>query len=241
MKPKLLIDESGKRYLALKSELHTHLGVVNIEEKEHGDIVTSHLGKKFRVIRPRIVDICDKMERAGSIVMKKDLGLIIAYTSLGDGDVVVDAGTGSGVLAIYLANIVKPNGRVYTYEMREDHAELAKKNIKLAGLEDYIIVKLKDIREGIDERADVITLDMPDPWEVATHAFDALNYGGFVVAYSPYIEQARKSNIAFKKAGLKDVRTIELLEREIEVSQVGTRPRTRAIGHTAYLTFARKY
>ena len=238
---RLLIDKKGKKYLAKDNKIQTHLGVVELENASPGSIVTSHLGNEFYVLKPRICDIYDKMERAGSVILKKDIGLILAYTSLGSGDIVVDAGVGSGGLAIYLANIVKPKGKVYAYEIREDHAEIARNNIKLAGLEDYVEIKIKDVRKGIDEEADLITLDIPDPWEVAEHAYNALKHSGYVVAYSPYIEQARKANLAFREAGLKEVKTIELIEREIEVASVGTRPRTRMVGHTGYLTLARKY
>jgi len=238
---RLLIDEKGRKYLVKEEEIQTHLGMLRLEDSLPGDVVTSHLGHKFYVIEPKVGDIYDKMERAGSIILKKDIGMILAYTSLGSGDIVVDAGVGSGGLAIYLANIVKPGGKVYAYEIREGHAEIAKNNISLAGLEKYVEIKIKDIREGIDEEPDLITLDIPEPWEVAEHAYKALKHGGYVVAYSPYIEQARKANLAFRDAGLRGVKTIELIEREIEVAKVGTRPRTRMLGHSGYLTLARKY
>ncbi len=237
---KVLIDERGRKHLVEGDELHTNNGVVELKDVKHGDIVETHLGHKFRVVDPRIVDLYEKMPRAGSFMLKKDIGMILAYTGLGDGDIVVDAGTGSAGLAVFLGNIVKPNGRVFTYEKNEDAAKIAKKNIKDAGLGEYVKVWVKDIRDGIEEEADVITLDMHEAWEVVPSTKDALKMGGFIVVYNPYIEHALKVASALKRTGFKQIKTVECIEREMEFRTQGTRPKTRMIGHTGYLTFARK-
>jgi len=237
---KVLIDERGRKHLVEGDELHTNKGVVELKDVKHGDIVETHLGHKFHVVDPRIIDIYEKMPRAGSFMLKKDIGRILAYTGLGDGDIIVDAGTGSAGLAIFLGNIVKPNGRVFTYERNEDAAKIAKKNIEDAGLGKYITVRVKDIKEGIDEVVDVITLDMHEAWEVVPSAKDALKIGGFIAVYNPYIEHARKVSASLKNVGFKQIKTVECIEREMEFRTQGTRPKTGVIGHTGYLTFARK-
>lgn len=238
---KLLIDERGRKYLTNEEELHTNLGVVDIKGANVGDVVKSHLGHKFWILSPRVVDFYEKMPRAGSFILKKDMGLILAYTGVSNGDIVVDAGTGSAALAIFLANIVKPGGKVYTYEKREEFAEIARKNIKMAGLSDYIELRIKDIAEGVDEEADVITLDLHEPWKVVPAARKALKLGGYIAIYTPYIEQAKKVVKSLRGEGFKDIKTIETIEREIEFKKQGTRPKTSMVGHTGYLTFARKY
>lgn len=237
---KLLVDEKGKKYLTDGEELHTDKGVVSLKGKRHGEKAKSHLGHDFTVIDPRIVDLYEKMQRAGSLMLKKDIGPILAYTGLGDGDVVVDAGAGSGGLAIFLGNVVRPNGRVYTYEKNEEFARIAEKNIEDAGLKDIVVVKVKDIKEGMDEKADVITLDMEEAWEVIPHAKEALGVGGVIAVYNPYIEHAKRVALELKKHGFKLIKTIECIEREIEFRRQGTRPKTRMVGHTGYLTFGRK-
>lgn len=235
---KLLIDEKGRKHLVEGERAHTDMGIVNVSGAN--GVVKSHLGKTFYILNPRIVDIYEKMPRAGSFMLKKDIGLILAYTGVGSGDVVVDAGAGSGALAIFLANVVRPDGRVYTYEIREEFAEIARKNIAKAKLQDFVEVKVKDIAEGIDEKADVITLDLAEPWRVSKHAYNALKNGGFVAVYSPYMESAKKAAESLREEGFKNIKTIEVIEREIEFRKQGTRPSTRGVGHTAYLTFARK-
>lgn len=237
---KLLIDEKDRKYLVEKGKLHTNLGVVDIDCARVGEYVKSHLGHEFLVMEPKLIDFYHKLPRVGSILLTKDLGFILAYTGIGTGDKVVDAGTGSGSLAMFLANVVRPTGKVFTYEIREKFAHVAKDNFEKSGLADFIEIKIKDITEGIDEKnIDLVTLDLPDPWNAIPHAYDALKKGGFVVAYTPYIEQAKK---AFEACGknFRAVKTFEILEREIEISPKGARPR-KMLAHTAYLTFGRKY
>jgi len=237
---KLLIDMKGKKHLVDGDEFHTAHGVVKLSDAK-GSQVKSHLGHEFSVLDPRIVDLYQKLPRAGSIILSKDVGAIIAHTGLGSGDIVVDAGVGTGGLSMMMANIVRPKGKVYSYEIRENHAAIAKENFKQAGLSKYVKINLADIREGIKEKdIDVVTLDLPDPWLVAETAFKALKPGGFITTYTPYVEQTKRASDGLRSAGFQDVRSMEIISRELEVKDVGCRPKTRMLGHTAYLTIGRK-
>ncbi len=240
---RLLIDERGRKFLVEegREELHTDLGVVKLAGAEPPAELTSHLGHRFLMLEPNVVDLHEKLPRAGSVVVKKEVGMIIASTGIGSGSRVVEAGTGTGSLAIYLAHVVGDSGRVYTYEVREDHLEVAMRNFRAAGVEHRIKAELRDVRQGIGvEEVDAVVFDMPDPWLAVEHAYSALKRGGFIAVYNPYIEQIRKAYEAMRSTGFRFLRVVELLEREIEVKRVGTRPRTRMVGHTGYLAFGRK-
>jgi len=54
------------------------------------------------------------------------------------------------------------------------------------------------------------------------------------------MEQVKEMVVAMKQRPFVEVRTIELIEREMEVREVGVRPSFAPLGHTGYLTFARK-
>jgi tRNA (adenine57-N1/adenine58-N1)-methyltransferase len=242
----VLIDERGRKYLvrAERRQLQTDLGVVELGEaigKEPGEKLKSHLGKEFVLLRPLIVDYLQKLRRVPQIMLPKDAAMIVAHTGVGPGSFVVDAGVGSGSLAIFLGNIVRPNGRVVSYEVREDFKRVAEANIQMAGLGEIVSVKLKDIYEGIDERGlDLVTLDLPQPERVLPHAETALKPGGYLAVFSPCIEPVQRFHEELPKYRFVHGRTMECLVREFEISHGATRPSTRMVAHTGYLTFARR-
>ncbi len=262
----MLVDKRGKKYLLKKNvdKLGTDLGVVDLKNKELGSVVKSHLGHEFYYIEPTLYDILKRMKRTVTTLLPKDIGFIIARGGIREGETVLEAGTGSGALTIFLANAVGKSGKVITYERRPEFAKVArtnllklgliKKNQPIVGLDEEfnddidiedglfnVIMKIGDVREGIEEKdIDVIVLDMPDPWEVVEHAKEALNKKrGRIITYLPYIEQVKKTVEKLKSEGFWDIQTYELIERVIEVSEKGVRPSTRMIGHTGYITFAR--
>lgn len=236
------MDEKGKKYIARNEEFHTNFGFIkkeDMEEGKPGDILKTHMGHEFKVLKANINDYIDLMERKCSIIFPKDIGIIIANTGIGCGDRVVDAGTGAGATALHFGNVVGENGAVYSYEIREDFTEIAKRNVENFGLKN-IEVKCKDIVEGIDEdNLDLVFLDLPKPWDVVEHAKGTLKSGGYIATYTPYIEQVQILHRVLKKYEFSNLNTLECIVREIEVKNKGTRPKTRAAAHTGYLTFAR--
>ena len=200
----------------------------------------SHLDHTFKIMKPNINDFIDIMDRRCSILIQKDIGQVLAHTGLGAGSRVVDAGTGAGAIALNFGNVVGPDGEVFTYEIRDDFSEVARKNIERFGITN-ITVKNKDIKEGIDEdNIDLIFLDLPKPFEIFEEVHESLNLGGWLVVYAPYIDQAETSYRIAKKLGFYNIDIIETMERGLEVRPQGVRPKTRMVGHSGYLMFARK-
>lgn len=241
---KMILDERGKKYVLKEGQgFESDLGIVSAEalsNAQYGDEVKSHLGHSFKIVKPNINDFIDVMERRCSILIKKDIGMVLAYAGLGAGSRVVDAGTGAGAIALNFANVVGETGHVYTYEIREDFAEVAKRNIETFGIKN-IDVKNQNVKDGIDEdNIDLVFLDLPKPYEIFEDVYDALNLGGYLVVYAPYINQAEISYRVAKKLNFYDIEILETLERGLEVRQQGTRPKTRMVGHSGYLLFARK-
>ncbi|MBZ9570487.1 tRNA (adenine-N1)-methyltransferase [Methanobrevibacter sp. TMH8] len=239
------MDERGKKYLIdQKSEFQSDLGIISQEDiakAEVGQSLITHLDKEFKVIKPNVNDFIDLMDRRCSILIQKDIGTVVAKTGLGSGSRVVDAGTGAGAIALNFGNIVGREGNVYSYEIREDFAEVAKKNIVSFGLDNIIEIKNKDIKTGIDEeKIDLVFLDLTKPYEIFENVYECLNLGGYLAVYAPYIDQIETSYRVAKKLGFNDLSIIETLEREIEVRTQGTRPKTRMVGHSGYLMFGRK-
>ncbi len=240
----MILDERGKKYLISGiEEFQSDLGIITEEQIANakiGDEIKSHLNHSFKIMKPNVNDFIDLMERKCSILIQKDIGTVLAHTGLGSGDKVVDAGTGAGAISLNFGNIVGDKGQVYSYEIREDFAEIASRNIKNFGIKN-IKIKNQDIKEGIDEKdVDLIFLDLPRPFEIFEEAYDSLKLGGWLAVYSPYIDQAEISYRITKKLGFYNIKIIETLQRNLEVRPQGVRPQTRMVGHSGYLLFARK-
>ena len=241
---KMILDERGKKYVLKPGcEFQSDLGIIKsdvLDSLEVGDEVESHLGHTFKIMKPNINDFIDIMDRRCSILVQKDIGQVLSHTGLGAGARVVDAGTGAGAIALNFGNVAGPQGQVFTYEIREDFAEVARKNIENFGITN-IEVKNKDIKEGIDEdNIDLIFLDLPKPYEIFEDVWDSLNVGGWLCVYAPYVGQAEISYRVCKKLGFYNIEIFETLERGLEVRTQGVRPKTRMVGHSGYLLFARK-
>ncbi len=233
----LLRVEAGKKF-------HLHRGILdfdNVIGQPYGSLIATSLGAFVAALTPLPRDRAIKMGRQTNIVYPKDAGLILLLAGIGPGSVVVEAGTGSGALTSLLGFHVAPAGRVFSYEVREDFAKEAQKNIEKVALTDVIMIKQQDILKGIEETdVDAVVLDMAVPWDVVPLAYEALHGSGVFVSFSPTIEQTQRTVDALYDSHFIEIMTRELIEREILVRSGKTRPATRMIGHTGYLTSARK-
>ena len=185
-----------------------------------------------------ITDFLNKAKRGPQVILPKDAGLIVSVTGCSPGWKVVDAGTGSGFLSIFLGNL---GCNVYTYEKEKKFYEVAKNNIKKSGVKS-IRMKNADITKGIKEKnVDMITLDMKNPEKVIKHAYKSLKPGGWLVIYSLHIEQIQKVWKELRKYDFGKVEVLENLKREWQIEGLTfTRPKTQMLAHTGFLTFIRK-
>lgn len=178
-----------------------------------------------------------KLKRGPQVILPKDIGIIISYSGIDKNSICIDAGTGSGWLALSLARICK---HVYSYDVREDFISIAERNRAFLGL-DNVTLKNKDVSKKVDETgADLFTLDLPDSEKALRNAKKALKDGGCVVGYLPHMEQVKKFSTTLSRLGFADIYTVEVIVRDMLVREEGIRPTTKGIWHTAYLTFARK-
>ncbi len=223
---------------------HTHKGYIKFSDligRAYGETVSSSLGVAFIVLRPLLRDYIIKCVRKTQITYPKDIALIIMLSGIGPGSRVVEAGTGTGALTTALAHYVKPNGKVYSYELREEFLRTAEKNLKRAKLEDFVELKNRDVTAGIEERdVDAVVLDLATPWLVVPHAYASLKPSGTIVSFSPTIDQVVKTVEALEEESFVDVESVECLMRGMQVERGKTRPQTLMTAHTGYITFARK-
>jgi tRNA (adenine57-N1/adenine58-N1)-methyltransferase len=161
--------------------------------------------------------------------------------SIESGNTVLEAGIGSGSLTIALATAVSPDGIVISYDKREDFIKHTMKNLINARLDKYVTIQNRDVTEGISEKnLDAIIFDIPNPWDAVNHVWRVLKPGGYFCSYSPLISQVEKTVKKIRKNNFIEVKTFENFQRDMVISEYGTRPSFKMLGHTGYLTFARK-
>ncbi len=240
---KVLISKENKKFLIKDTDkdLHTQFGFfkkADLRKSKAGGKIFSNTKKEFTVIDAGFIDLYKKIKRDAQIIPLKDIAFIVAETGIGKESRVLDAGSGSGALACFLANIVK---EVVTYEIRDDFINIVKKNIDLLELKN-LKIKKKDVYEGISEKnLDLVVLDLPEPWKALESAGKALKAGGFLVSYSPTIPQVMDFVYGIRKnENFVYIKTSEIIERGWEVEERKVRPRSQAIGHSGFISFARR-
>lgn len=225
-------------------QLQSHRGIVSHDDligQPWGKRIYSHLGDPFVVLRPSTDDLVRHIKRSSQIVYPKDAGYILLKLGIRSGCRVIEAGTGSGGMALILAQAVMPGGKVYSYDNRPDMQSLARENLARLGLDRCVEFKLQDVIEGFDETdVDALFFDLPAPWEFLEQAQAALSNGGFFGSILPTTNQVSKLIYALERAPFAMIQVEELILRPYRPVPARLRPNDRIIGHTGFLIFARK-
>ena len=222
-------------------DYHSKIGVITKEELKKENITKN--GEEFAIFEATFIDNYLKMKRTAQIITLKDIGAIITYTGIGADSVIIDCGSGSGGNACFLANLAK---KVYTYDNNKEHLKCVQENIKNLGLNNIEVIERDVYIDGFDKKnADVLILDIKEPWFCLEHAAKALKRGGYLVSYSPNITQTseliNENDRIDKTKNFIHEKTIEIIEREWIVEEKKARPSFARLGHTGFLTFMRRY
>lgn len=235
---RVILFGKGKTYVVRAGEgsIGTDLGMVDLARllgKEPGDVITTRSGKEFIIRLPRPTDFFEQAKRSGAPMLPRDIGLVIGLTGMNTHDQVLDAGTGSGVAAVFFAGVA---GKVTTCERREEFYRIAAESIRETGLSNIEVVN-RDILE-MDGQYDIVHLDLGITREHVIHAFSLIRPGGYLVCYTPFFEQM---GIVIDTASemFSEVTAHESILREMDRSDRGTRPSTK-VCHSGYLTVARR-
>jgi tRNA (adenine57-N1/adenine58-N1)-methyltransferase len=183
------------------------------------------------------------MPRQAQIIYPKDTGIILQWADIHPGSRVVEIGTGFGALTMAIARAIGEKGLLISYEMREDVARKALKNIeKYIGKAENVIIKNSDASDGIEEEGvDCIITDIPQPWLIVEHLEKALRPGGILLNFLPTIIQAREITEALRKRKtFAMIETIETLLRPWNIEGMSVRPVHKMQAHTGFITTSRR-
>ncbi len=219
-----------------------NIKISDIQECKWGGIVYSHKEFPYRVTPVSIVDyVIYGIKRETQIIYPKDASYICYMLGLKSGDKVFECGTGSGSLTMFMANAVSEKGKVITYEKREKFLNLAKKNIELMNLKDYVKFNLKDLeKEEIDENDfDAAFIDIKEPWNLIPKVKNVLKDGGKLGLLVPTTNQISEV-LKILNDGFYNISVQEILLRNYKINPDRIRPEDRMVAHTGYLIFANK-
>lgn len=235
--------QKPERHLVVDSskDYHTKFGIIKREFFSEEDGSKARVGnQEYTLLTPNFIDLYLNIDRMAQIIPLKDIGSIVTFTGINKDSRIIDAGSGSGGLSLFLSSIAK---EVKTYDIKEENAELVRKNAEFLGLKN-IDISVGDIYDSsiIDEKEmDVFILDVPEPSKAIGTAEKVLRVGGFLVCYSPCIPPLSEFiDSISENDGFEHIKTIEIIERIWEIAKRKIRPKSQQIGHSGFLSFVRK-
>ncbi len=246
-----LTDAKGRHYTMILNpgaEFHTHRGallhdaVIGLPE---GSVVKSANGDAFLVLRPLLIDYVLSMPRGAQVIYPKDAAQIVHEGDVFPGARVLEAGAGSGALTCSLLRAVGPVGEVISYELRDDHAEHARRNVStfFGGQPANWTLTIADLADCDLPEASVdrVVLDMLAPWEVIDTVARVLVPGGVLIVYVATVTQLSRAVEALRgQQCWTEPRSWESLVRGWNVVGLAVRPEHNMRGHTAFLISARR-
>ncbi len=241
------VDERRSRVVRVVKDktLHTDRGYLRLGELvglEWGAKVRLSTGVAAYVLKPTLTDLMLRLfRRATQVIYPKDIAYMILQSNVGEGSRVVEAGVGTGFLTAVLAWFVGRSGRVYGYEINDEYVKVASVNLESVGLSDRVLIKNKDITQGIDESdLDAVFLDMPNPWDVFPHLGSSLKPSSPVIMFVPSVNQVLRVLEHVKEfRRLVNVNVSEIILREFQTCPDALRPKSVGVTHTGYIITSR--
>lgn len=247
----VLYDRRGKKHLIqleAGKRIQVSGGAFDCDEligKYPGARIRTHRGDGVAAYRATLEDYVLLMPRAAAVMPPKDIAYVLQWADIFPGAHVAEAGIGSGAMTIALLEAVGPLGRVSSFDLREDHAKRALKNI--AGWRGNVLERLhfrgEAVESGLASAAPVdrVVLDIPEPWSALEAVGEALVPGGIWLSYLPTIRQVDTLALAvLDSTCLAPPEVVEILLRKWVVDRQRLRPELTMTGHSGFLVRTRR-
>lgn len=247
--------------VVLKNNKHKHLAVLKDDQefvsqngvikfndiRELPSTVTSSKNHEYYVYIPSFDEFILLMKRGPQIIYPKDIGAILIAGNISKNSNILEIGTGSGALTLYLNLILDKKSQLFTLDENEKNQRRAQKTIerfvassKINNLVDvnYINSKLSAFAfNDLADKVDTIITDIPEPWEffLKNQIKQNLNW----VSYLPSISQVEKIVTKLRENNFVNLKITETLNREWIVDKKIVRPKNEMVGHTGFVVGAR--
>lgn len=251
----LLKDKKERKYLIFLKRggvFDFHQGRIfhdEILKKDIGKEIVSSKGMKLLILKPTLRDfVLKKLKRITQIIYPKDIGQILVLADIFEKAKVLEAGTGSGVLTLYLIRAVGEKGKVFSLEERKEMFQVAKENIetfyqkKIKEIKN-LVLENKNLKDITEKDFDRVILDLVDPWNYLKKIKEILKGGGILACWLSNVLQIFELIETVEKKFKKDFNLegiFETLQREWQKREKSLRPKDRMVAHTGFLVIFRK-
>jgi tRNA (adenine57-N1/adenine58-N1)-methyltransferase len=236
--------ESGQRYGTHRGDL-MHDDIIG---KPEGSVILNQFGVEYLAFRPLLSDFVLSMPRGAAIIYPKDSAQIVTMGDIFPGARVVEAGVGSGGLSMYLLRAIGPDGKLDSFERRQEFADIARANVatNLGIVPNTWDIHIGDLQDQLPIKKDSasvdrIVLDMLAPWECIEECAEALVPGGLIIGYVATVTQLSRFTEGLRDSGhFAEPEAWESMVRGWHLQGLAVRPEHRMIGHTGFLVTARR-
>jgi len=249
-----LTDPKGRMHtitLVPGKDFHTAKGAIHHDDilgGPEGVVVSSSNGTKYLAQRPLLRDFVLSMPRGATVVYPKDAALVVGLADIYPGAMVVEAGAGSGAMTCSLLRAVGDEGQVFSFERREDFADVARANVErhFGGPHPAWTLTCGDLVTELDAlvkagSVDRAVLDMLAPWECLQSIHRVLRPGAVLCVYVATTTQLSRTVETLRaQGGWTEPEALETLLRTWHVEGLAVRPNHRMNGHTGFLITVRR-
>ena len=217
-----------------------------VQIKNIPTFVKTSTGNNFKIYKPSYKEFVLLMKRGPQIIYPKDVAQIVLESNIHNSSKVLEIGSGSGALTLYLYTLLKNTGKLYSLDSSKLNQRRADKTISryISTLSEennditFLNEKLVDFDyKIINEKIDSIITDVPEPWEFFTNnkIQNSVNW----VSYLPSMTQVMRMNNILKDNNFQDIEIKEVILRDWVVDEKIVRPSNKLISHTGFLISAR--
>ncbi|MEW5913499.1 MAG: hypothetical protein AB1814_13140 [Thermodesulfobacteriota bacterium] len=251
--PLILVDGRDRSFLVIVPEPGETVRVKGeplaselLTSLRQGQLLITPQHYRYLVFRPTLEQVVMNMPRQAQVIYPKDLALLLHYADVAPGMSIIEVGTGHGALTMALLKALGPQGRLVSFDIRQDHLNRTKKNIAQylgpQALECWEAVLADPAAEGFGGRAcDRLLTDVPEPWQMAAAAAAALAPGGVWAAYLPTaLQMMSQMEMLMADRAFAMPQAFETLQRYWHVKAPSLRPNHNMRGHTGFIVLARR-
>ena len=246
----IVIKTSKNKYLSVvekDKEFITNEGKFKFSDlKKIPSIITTTTGIDFQIYTPTYKEFVLLMKRGPQIIYPKDVGQIIVESNLHNSSKILEIGSGSGALTLYLYSLLQNSGKLYSLDSSKINQRRANKTIsrylstysKDTVDVNFINEKLDNFNfKNLEDKIDAIITDVPEPWDffINNNIDTNLNW----VSYLPSMSQIIRINETLKEKNFQDIEVKEVILRDWIVDKKVVRPTNKLVSHTGFLISAK--